>query len=199
MTKAMVTTLAIFLPTVSADTTEIPRWAQEKTPVKVMCYLGIGTSYPLEEIGDSWKQGFHGFGRLDFLVSPKLSVWVGADYHFFSPEDVADTSVEGGKFWTINFTGDLKIDPGTLALGINPYLFAGLGLAIQSISDFSYRIYGDTLVNRGLINYPTKSIALIEIGGGVEYKNFFVQGRFLRIMFDDISGSYIPVTVGVKF
>ncbi len=195
----MVTTLAIFFPTVSADTTEIPRWAQEKTPVKVMCYLGIGTSYPLQGIADNWKQGFHGFGRLDFLASPRLSVWAGADYHSFSLDDVADTSVEGGTLWSINFTGDLKIDPGELALGVNPYLFAGLGLSIQSISDSSYRVYDDTLITHRTVTYPTNPFAIIEIGGGVEYKNFFIQGRYLKVMFDNIPGSYIPVTVGVKF
>jgi len=195
----MVTTLAIFLPTVSADTTEIPKWAQEKTPVKMSYYLGVGTSFTVSDMADSWKRGIHGYGRLDFSLSPKLSIWAGTDYHFFALQDAADTSVAGGNFSTINITGDLKINLGTPHQRINPYLIAGMGLAIQSISDSSYRIYGDTLIDHRSVSYSTKSNALIEIGGGVEYKYFFIQGRYLNIMSDKKSRSYIPITVGVKF
>ena len=195
----MITALAIFVSSAYADSTDVPQWAQEKKPVKVAYYLGVGTSFPLGDLADSWKQGFHGYGRLDFSLSPKLSVWAGADYNFFALEDAVDTSAEGGTFSAINLSGDLKINLGTLSQRINPYLFFGVGLAIQSISDYSYRVYGDTLITHRTVTYPTESNALIEIGGGLEYKALFIQGRYVSMWSDKKMRSFIPVTAGVKF
>ncbi len=187
-------------PSLSADTTEIPQWAHEKKPVKMSYNLGVGTSYPLDNIADYWKQGFHGYGRLNFLLSPKLNVWAGADFHFFPFDDEADTSVRGANLSTLNFTGDLKINLGMPLSGVNPYLFGGTGVAVPNISDSSKYFYvGETLDSIHTVTYPRKAYALIEIGGGVEYKYFFIQGCYLTIMFNRKSQSYIPITVGVKF
>jgi len=193
------TTLIILAPSAFADTTDVPQWAQEKTPIKMSYYLGVGTSVASGDLADSWTLGFHGYGRMDFSASPKLSVWAGAEYHYFSFEDQPDPSVEGANFSSINLTGDLKVNVATPDQGINPYFFGGLGLAIQKISDSTYEIYGDTLVNRGLVSYDTETNALIEIGGGVEFNEFFIQGRFVNIFASGSSISYIPFTVGVKF
>lgn len=198
MARLIMKVLLILMLNISGHTDEIPRWAQEKTPVKMSYYLGLGTSFPSGDLADNWKQGFHGYGRMDFSASPKLSIWVGADYHFFPHEVVADTGFEGGNFSSINLTGDFKVNFGTAGVGINPYLFAGMGLAIRRISDSTYHIPGDTL-NGSLISTPARSNSLIEIGGGVEYKMFFIQSRYLNNVSDITSVGYIPITLGVKF
>jgi len=164
--------------------------------IKMSYYLGAGTSVPLGDLNDGWKMGFHGYGRMDFAVSPKLDVLAGADYHFFSLEDQPDTSVEGGTFSTINLTGDFKVNLGTPDKGANPYLLGGIGLAIQNISDSSFAVSAQS---RSLKSFDTKTNALIEIGGGVELKTLFIQGRYVNILSDSTSISYIPITVGVKF
>ncbi|MGH8015474.1 MAG: outer membrane beta-barrel protein [Candidatus Zixiibacteriota bacterium] len=199
MNRLLINALPILALNISGDTTEIPKWAQEKTPVKMAYYLGLGTSYPISDLGDNWKQGFHGLFRLDFTATPKLNVWVGADYHHFSLKDNKYNIAEGGNLSTINLTGDLKINLGTPGQGANPFCFGGAGMAIKRISDSNYEIFGDTLVNLGLVSYKSETNTLFEFGGGVEYKQMFIHARYVSVLSDNLTVRYIPLTVGVKF
>ncbi len=181
MTKLIITTFAILASSALADSTSVPQWAQEKRPVIISYYLGIGTSFPLGEMAKTWNPYLNLFGRLDFSVSPKLNIWSGVDYNLFSPG-------VGRKFRSINLTGDLKIDAGKSTQKINPYLFVGIGLAITDTSDAD-----------PTLSPSNQTDALLEIGGGVGYKTFFIQGRYLSIMSYKYPRSYIPVTLGMKF
>lgn len=184
---------------VSGNTDEIPQWAQEEKPVKMSYYLGLGASVTVSDLAKGWNAGYHGLGRIGFEASPVLSILAGFEYHYFSFKDQPDTSVSGSNFTSRNFIGELKLNLASPAHGVNPYFFAGAGLAITRISDSTYRIYNDTLVNRGAVTYKTETDALIEFGAGLEYKILFIQCRYLSVLSDSTTVSYVPITLGVKF
>jgi hypothetical protein len=191
--------LPVLIFSTSGNTDEVPSWAKEKTPVKIAYYLGGGTSIPTGEMSNVWNLGFHGFGRLEFIATPKLSVWAGVDYHYFSFQEQSDSSVDGHNLNSIQFTGDLKVNLASPEKTFNPYFFIGALLAITRISDSTYRIYGDTLVNRGSMTYDTHTGGLAEFGAGLEYKKLFFQCRIINTSSKNDIVSYIPVTFGVRF
>ncbi|HEX2897717.1 MAG TPA: hypothetical protein VHP63_06685, partial [candidate division Zixibacteria bacterium] len=174
LSKIVMKSLPFVLFNLSGISSDIPEWAKEKTPPKISYYFGLGTGFPIGDLSDGWGQGFHGFGRIDFAASPMLNIWAGAEYHYFSFEDQPDTSVTGHDLSTVNLAGDMKLNLTSANQGISPYFIAGAGLAIRKISDSTFRIYGDTLVNRGVVTYKTSTKPFFEIGGGVEYKMIFL-------------------------
>ncbi len=181
MNKVLSISLAVMSFGLSGEATEIPTWAKEKAPVKINYYFGLGTSLPLGYLGEDWKHFLHGFSRMDFSVSPNLNIWAGVDYHLFKPVIHDDEDL---KFKSTNIVVDLNINFGENATLLNPYFFAGAGLAITNI-----RIVPD----------KQKSYPMLEIGGGMEYKKFFVQGRYVNVLSNYKAISYIPITLGVKF
>ncbi len=187
MKKGLVTVLTILVACAIA----VPQ-VQSQEPLKpISFYLGGGVSIPTGDLGDGWKMGFHGLGRLGFNVAPKLDILAGLDYHTFSLDDQGVSGLSGGAISTINLTGDLKVNLGAPGMSSNPFVLGGVGLAIESASDLTTPL--------GTFTFDTESDLFIEVGGGVEFNKFFIQGRYVNIFASGSSISYLPITAGVKF
>lgn len=178
MIKIIFTTLALMATSALADSTDVPRWAQEKKPVEISYYLGLGRSFHLESTSAGKKSYHQLFGRMDFSISPKMNIWIGGEYNIHSLL----------KFWTIghiNFTGDFKIKVGKLSQKVNPYFVVGLGGSYIKLLNSNS---GRTSTGGGIF----------EFGSGIESKKMFFQACFISVSTGKESWSYIPVTVGVK-
>jgi len=191
MKKGLVTVFTVLAILVAGSLAVSQVQAQEAAK-PMSFYLGGGVSVPTGDLGDGWKLGFHGFGRVGFNVAPKLDILAGLDYHTFSVDDQGVSGIEGGALSTINITGDLKVNLGTPAMSANPFVLGGVGLAIESVSDL-------TIAGLGTFSFDSESDVFIEVGGGAEFNKFFIMGRYVNIFSSGSSISYLPITVGVKF
>ncbi len=191
MKKGLATVLTV-LAVLVAGYLAVPQVQAQEAAKPMSFYLGGGLSVPTGDLGDGWKLGFHGLGRVGFNVAPKLDILAGIDYHTFSVDDQGVSGVSGGAISTINFVGDLKVNLGAPGMSTNPFVLGGVGLAIASISDL-------TIAGLGTFSFDSESKMFVEVGGGVEFNKFFVQGRYVNIFTEGSSISYLPITVGVKF
>lgn len=170
---------------------------QAQEPVKSVSFmLGAGIGMPTGDLSDGWKMGFHGTGRVGFEVAPKIDILAGLDYHLFPIDDMGDASVDGGTLSTLNIGGDAKLNLGTPEMSANPFLLGGFGMAIYTISDLTY---DDPGLGTVTVSFSSETDLFIEIGGGVEFNQFFLEGRYVNIFSEGSSISYIPFSLGVKF
>lgn len=175
-------------------------------------YAGGGLTMPSspDAFKDGFKMGFHGTAKLGLKAVPKGEILLNLEYHMFGldNEDMYGTNVDGGDLSIIMAGADYKLNLGVPLAPVNPFIQAGGGLAIISMSDLSYTdpVLGD-------IDVTTESINKIylEIGGGIEFNKFFASIRIVNIFngsteYDvsamevkEKSALMIPLTVGVKF
>jgi len=171
--------------------------ASAQVPAKPFTvYVGGGLSMPVSPsaFDDLYKMGFHGSGGVGFTVSPMFQVIGRVEYHTWGldKEKYGISDVEGGSFKVIAFGADGKFAFGVPGAPIKPFVLGGVGMANISVSDFEYE--GETIAT-----IPSETDFYVAFGGGVEFKNFFAQFRYVHIMTEGDATGTVPITVGVKF
>lgn len=163
---------------------------------KMNFYLGAGLGLPMSDFGDAYKMGLHGTGAVGFVVAPGFSILGKVEYHTFSIDDQGASNVDGGSFNALMFGGAGRYNFQTASGKMSPFLMGGLGMANGKVSDLTI---GDTKYT-----FDSETKLYFEFGGGVDIAagqamSLFIQGRYVSIQTDDVSTSFIPVTVGLKF
>jgi len=74
----------------------------------------------------------------------------------------------------------------------NPYMLAGVGIGVVSLSDL-------TISGAGTISADSESKFFVEVGGGVEFSKVFIQAKFVNIFTEGSSVTYFPITLGVMY
>jgi hypothetical protein len=164
-----------------------------QVPAKpVDIYIGGGLSIPTGTVGDFWKMGFHGNGKIGFAAGPNIDILGSIAYHSFPLDDQGFSGVEGGTLTTILIGGDVRLSLGVPAAPTHPYLFGGGGLGLVSVSDV-------TFPGSPTESTDSESKPYVEFGGGVEMQRFFAEVKYVVVMTSDESVTFLPITIGVKF
>lgn len=164
-----------------------------QAPAKPMdIYIGGGVSVPTGTLGDGWKMGFHGNGKIGFTATPKIDILGSVAYHSFPLDDQGVSGVDGGTISTILIGGDARMNFGVPAAPTMPYALAGAGLGILSASDVTS---GGTTI----LTVDSETKPYIEFGGGVEMQKFFAEIKYVIVLTSGESLTFLPITVGVKF
>ncbi|UCC44367.1 MAG: hypothetical protein JSU65_00085, partial [Candidatus Zixiibacteriota bacterium] len=142
--------------------------------------------------------GFHGTGRIGFSAMPRVQVCVGIDYHISKMKDafassfgvVGDIVEEIGSQKTLLVAGDAKLDLGVPMAPVTPYVIGGIGLANTSVPEIKF--VGD--VEPSVSNTDL----FFEVGGGVEFNNFFLQGKLISIQTEGSASNMLAFSAGLK-
>jgi len=155
-----------------------------------------GISAPTGQLNDIWKAGYHGSGRIAHSFAPKLEFTAGLDYHSFPRDALGISGLEGGDYKVLMLAVDVRLNLGVYPMPWKPFLFGGGGIARATTSDMTYPdVFGSgTITEEGDSN--TKPF--IEIGGGVSFGLFFIQGKFVNIFYDEGNVKYVPFSVGIR-
>ena len=171
-------------------------------------YAGGGITLPNSPDGfkELYKMGFNGMGALAFKIHPMFDLVGKVEYHYFSMDKEKAAAMyaftgdpSGGSLSTILFGLDARFAPSLPAAPIKPYVFAGLGMAKMSAKEIEVPIIGT------IEPYPDKTKMYLNFGAGLDFQNFFIQARYLRIASpseDDANDDplvSIPISVGLKF
>lgn len=154
-------------------------------------YVSAGLSLPTGDLGDGWKLGYHLAGRMGFDVAPKVRILVGVGLHAF-PLDDRGTGVDGGNITVVPIMADIKLNLGLPGASANPYLLGGIGMANLSFSDLTYQ-------GQLWLKGESETDFAVEIGGGVDFDRFFVQGKFVNVFTEGSDLTFIPFSFGLKF
>lgn len=167
--------------------------ASAQVPAKPFSiYVSGGLDMPTSSsFKDGYKTGFDANAQLGFDAFPKSQFLINLGYHHFSADWGNVTGYDGGDMNIILAGGDLKLDLGLPAAPMKPFVLGGLGLAVLSWSDVT------TPLGSGPVD--SKSKFYFEIGGGVEFTQFFVKVKYVNIATSGSSLGFIPINVGVKF
>lgn len=202
MRKLLCAFLILILVTATADAQAPPK------PFNV--YAGVGmtfTSGP-DEFRDFHKEGYHMFGGLGLNLIPVIQLVGKVEYHSFSKDfdmflpDVSD--LDGGTRRVLMFGVDARLGVNVPTAPVTPYLFAGLGLARSSETDFETVLEDLSEDEIAILDYENQTDLYFNIGGGIEFKflevlNMFVQGKYTTIKQDGDNLTFIPISVGLKF
>ena len=155
-----------------------------------------GISAPTGDLNVDWKAGYHGSGRIDYSLAPKLEFTGGIDYHSFPRDPLERSGLEGGTYKVVMLAVDLRLNLGVYPMPWKPFVFGGGGIVRTTKSDMTYlnESGSGTVTEEGDSN--TKPF--IEIGVGVNFRFFFIQGKFVNIFYDDSNVKYVPFSVGIR-
>ena len=156
--------------------------------------VGGGLTLPLGDFGDASSTGWHGMAAVGFQPA-NLPVGFQLDgmYQRFGVEGAPD-----------NFDGHTQIIQGTANVvytfttaessQFHPYLIGGVGL-------YNAKPTGDDLT--ALIGDESSTDFGINGGAGFDFQagsvGLFLEGRFHNVFSDGSDGTFIPITVGVRF
>jgi len=156
--------------------------------------LGGGLTLPLGDFGDVASTGFHGLAAVGFQPA-NLPVGFQLDgmYQRFGVEGAPD-----------NFDGNTQIIQGTANVvytfttaqesTFHPYLIGGVGL-------YNSKPTGDDF--QALVGDESSTDFGVNAGAGFDFQagsvGLFVEGRFHNVFSDGSDGTFIPITVGVRF
>ena len=99
----------------------------------------------------------------------------------------------------MTFGLDIRFAPSLPAAPLKPNLFVGLGMASMSAKEIEVPVIGT------IEPYPDKTKMYLNFGAGLDFANFFIQARYLRISSPSEDGTNddplvsIPITIGFKF
>ena len=168
--------------------------ASAQVPAKPFTVYGsVGLSMPMspDYFKDGYKMGFHGNAQLGFNAFPKTEFLVNLGYHSLSADFGDVTGYDGGTLSAILVGGDLKFNLGVPTAPIKPFVFAGAGIAVLSMSDLTTPF--------GTYTVDSENKFYFEIGGGVEFTQFFVRVKYVNVATEDDATALIPISVGMKF
>ena len=193
--KKAIFTMAIILVFAAGAT------AQVSTPVSL--YLGGALSVPASsEFNAGFQMGYHGLASVGYKLGPNFQVAGKLEYHNFF-FDLADfMGIDGGdtKVWMYGVDGRYSL--GLPAIPLKPFLVAGTGIARMSWDEFEGTSLTASILNE-VIPDPVSKV-YFNVGGGLELKtvpsfSLFVQARYVRVATDNVSTSFIPISLGLKF
>ncbi len=168
--------------------------ASAQIPAKPFTIYGAaGLSSPMSPdiFKDGWKMGFHADAQLGFSTIPKGEFLLNLGYHTFGADFGALSGFDGGTFSTILAGGDFKLNLGVPMAPVKPFIFAGLGIAVVSMSDLTTPL--------GTATFESSNDFYFEIGGGVEFTQFFIRAKYVSIATEGESTAFVPISLGLKF
>ena len=193
MKKLTVTILAAVLVLAISVSAQTP-----SKPFSV--YAGGGLSMPMGDFSDRYKSGFHGTARIGFSAAPRMEILLGVDYHLNKMKDefaaAFDTatagilSVEAGNYKTLLVAADAKLNLGVPMAPVTPYAVGGIGIANVSAPKVKF------------LGWDVPSISntkvFFEVGGGVEFNKFFLQGKLVSIQTEGSASNMLAFSAGLK-
>ncbi len=168
--------------------------ASAQVPVKPFTIYGAaGLSSPTSPDGfkDGYNMGYHADAQLGFNAFPKTEFLLNLGYHTFGADFGDLTGYDGGTMSFILAGGDLKLNLGVPLAPVKPFVFAGAGLAVLSMSDLTTPL--------GTGSFESINKFYFEIGGGVEFTQFFVRVKYVSVATEGDSFALIPLSIGMKF
>jgi hypothetical protein len=153
-------------------------------------YLGVGVAFPTGDLADNWSLGAHGSAGIGFPVSNQVEFVPSVQVYSFSLEDDR-YRMDDGSYTDVQIGLDFKINfpPRQRIRTAMPYIIAGMGLAIRSVS---------ITPQRPRVGYDdTATDGFLAIGFGVELGKAFLQLRYNHV-FDNIETEFVPFTVGLR-
>ncbi|UCD16624.1 MAG: outer membrane beta-barrel protein [Candidatus Zixiibacteriota bacterium] len=185
---------------------------------KPALYLGggLGLNMGPDEFKDYWKMGINFGGGVGIEVTPNFEILGSVYYNNFPMDEdemiklveaiigvpVVGLGIEGGstRILELMVNGKFNIPTGDEASSFSPYLLGGVGFGSLSFSDVTATYEGDSETLE--IDESATDIAL-NIGGGVSFEvgpkvGIFVEGRFVMVLTEGDSTTYLPVRAGVK-
>ena len=152
-------------------------------------HLGVAT---VRVSGD-----YIGFGADHDFYTTLIYDAVVADYPDLLRQDVQVTG--GGTISIISIGVNGKY--GFPQTALSPYLLAGVGLGILSVSTINATLQDAPIaVDTGL---PNQTRFMVNLGGGADFPvgsaTLFVEARYTWIFTQNEKTAYIPVTLGVTF
>lgn len=156
-------------------------------------YGAAGLSMPTapDFFKDGYKTGFHGDAQIGFNTFPKTEFLLNLGYHTFSPDFGDLVGFDGATISMILAGADLKLNLAVPMAPIKPFVFVGGGLAVLSMSDLITPV--------GTYPSDSENKFYFEIGGGIEFTQFFVRAKYVSIAVEDEAFTLIPISVGIKF
>lgn len=144
--------------------------------------LAGGLSLPQSDLGDSFKNGFHGQAMLGFgMMALPVKLRADLTYHslgFDSDLVDEDLRVIGGA---------LNATVGMGGIGVKPYLTGGLGFYNSKFGDGDAE--NDVGINGG-----------VGLEFGLTGMSTFLEVRYVKIFVgDDASAAIVPITFGIMF
>lgn len=185
MKKLLIVTLVIAF-TAMAVSAQVPA-----KPFTIYGAAGISLPTSPDLFKDAYKTGFHGDAQLGFNAFPKTEFLINLGYHSFSADFGDSTGYDGGTLSAFLAGGDLKLNLGVPMAPVKPFVFAGAGMAVLSISDL--------VTPDGTYTSDSETKFYFEIGGGIEFTQFFIRAKYVSISTEDESTATIPISLGVKF
>ncbi len=160
----------------------------------VALYGSIGFSDPNGDLAVGADLGFYALTRLGLIMSQRIEVTFGLDYHSFGLDASENIAYSGQKFTATLFNGGLKINPGELEAEVIPFLIAGVGMALVDFSDslsrFDYRGV--------IINADSDIRPYIEFGGGFEFGQIQIWTKLTRLSVHGSDVSFMSFGIGGK-
>jgi hypothetical protein len=156
--------------------------------------LGGGVTMPLGDFGDVASTGFHGLAAVGFQpANLPIGFQIDGMYQRFGVEDAPD-----------DFDGNTQVIQGTAnvvytfttaeASTFHPYLIGGVGL-------YNSKATGDDF--EALVGDESSTDFGVNAGAGFDFQagsvGLFVEGRFHNVFSDGSDGTFIPITVGIRF
>ena len=156
--------------------------------------VGGGLTLPLGDFGDVASTGFHGLAAVGFRpANLPIGFQIDGMYQRFGVEDAPD-----------NFDGNTQIIQGTANVvytfttaeesTFHPYLIGGVGL-------YNSKPTGDDF--QAIVGDESSTDFGFNAGAGFDFQagsvGLFVEGRFHNVLSDGSDGTFIPITVGVRF
>ena len=96
-------------------------FASDSKNKTVVIYGSIGLSDPNADLAVGADLGFYGLTRLGLIMSQRIEVTFGVDYHSFGLDASKNRIYSGQKFTATLFNGGLKINPGELDAEVIPF------------------------------------------------------------------------------
>jgi opacity protein-like surface antigen len=171
---------------------------------KSSIYIGGGISLPSGDAGDLYKTGFGAGIGIGFPVAPNFQIIPKVEFNTFAVDlgilDVAGVTHEGGSLSAFMFGADGRYSIGLPEAKVKPFFLGGLGMAIASVSDFTVSGGGESISVPGV----SETKLYFNFGAGIEFAvsptmNAFLQGRYVSIMTEGSSITFMPFTIGLKF
>ncbi len=160
----------------------------------VVIYGSIGLSDPNGDLAVGADLGFYGLTRLGLIMSQRIEVTFGVDYHSFGLDASENIAYSGHKFRAILFNGGLKINPGEIEAEVIPFLIVGVGIALVDLSDTL-----STFDFRGvIINADSDVRPYIEFGGGFEFGQIQIWTKFSNLSVHGSNVSFMSFGIGGK-
>ena len=161
----------------------------------VALYGSIGFSDPNGDLAAGADLVFYGLTRLSLVMSQRVEVTFGIDYHSFGLDASENIAYSGQKFRATLFNGGLKVNPGELNAEVMPFLIAGGGIAPVNFSDtvtgFSYP--------GGTINADSDIRPYMEFGGGFEFGQIQAWAKFSNVFLQGSDARFVSFGIGGMF